>query len=78
MAQTFSRYAATLKTGELPTEATRLFFFVPCIQLDQERKHFLRQVLRNLIERLQFLSNRGARSAARRCFRPGHVIRFMA
>src|SRR6516165_8582961 len=44
-----------------PTNATRLFFF----QLQQELKHFAREIWRNLIERLQSLSNRSARSAAR-------------
>ena len=61
-----------------PTKATRLFFFVPRSQLHQERKHSLWYVLRNLIERVQFLSNRGARGTTRHCFRPGHVIRFIA
>jgi hypothetical protein len=42
---------------------TRLFFFVR--RIHQERKHSLWQVYRNLIERLQFLSDRGARGAAR-------------
>ena len=56
---------------------TRLFLFVPRSQLHQKRKHSLWHVLRNLIERLQFLSNRGARGTTRQCFRPGHVIRFM-
>jgi hypothetical protein len=44
-----------------PANATQLFFF----ELQQELTHFAREVLRNLIERLQFLSNSGARSAAR-------------
>ena len=35
---------------------TRLFLFVPRSQLHQKRKHSLWHVLRNLIERLQFLS----------------------
>jgi hypothetical protein len=59
-------------------KVTRLFFFVPRSQLHQERKHSLWHVLRDPIERLQFLSNRGARGTTRHCFRPGHVIRFIA
>ena len=69
------RYVANLKPVRPSTKATLLFFFVWCGQLHQERKHSPRQVLRNLIERLQFLSNRSARGTARHCFRPRHVIR---
>ena len=67
-----------LKTARPQTKVTRLFFFVPRSQLHQGRKHSLWHVLRDPIERLQFLSNRGARGTTRHCFRRGHVIRFIA
>jgi CubicO group peptidase (beta-lactamase class C family) len=58
-------------------------FYVPAEKLDRLAETQIDpipcgKVFRNLIERLQFLSDRTARGAARHCFRPGHVIRFIA
>ena len=49
-----------------------------CRDLPQERTYFVRQVSRNLIACLQFLSDRGAHRAPRRHFRVTHVIRLVA
>jgi hypothetical protein len=47
-------------------------------QTHQERKDLLRQVLRNFIVRLQFLSDRGAHGAASSCFRVRQLNRLIA
>ena len=47
-------------------------------QTHQERKDLLRQVLRNFIVRLQFLSDRGAHGAAPSCFRVRQLNQLIA
>ena len=59
-------------------ERSSLFLLLSFIQLRENRQHFVRQILWNFIARPQLLSDHRAHGTPRHCFRPGHVIRFIA
>ena len=59
-------------------ERSGLFLLLSFIQLHEKRQHFVRQILWNFIARPQLLSDHRAHGTARHCFRPWHVIRFIA
>ena len=59
-------------------EGGGLFLLLSFIELYEKRQHFVRQILWNFIARPQLLSDRRVHGAAYHCFRPGHVIRFIA
>ena len=59
-------------------ERSSLFVLLCFIQLRENRQHFVRQILWNFIARPQLLSDHRTHRTTRHCFRPWHVIRFIA
>jgi hypothetical protein len=55
-----------------------LFLPLSFIQLREKRQHFARQILWNFIARSQLMSDHCAHGTTNHCFRPGHVIQFIA